>query len=194
MRPLPHQHGSFRPSFVLAGRGTPASATPATAPDPRAATPAVSGATSLASSSGPTEVANGVAGIGRRLVGRLAEVGRRLLAAEDLDVHDVAQVVVVDRRHQQAEHLEALALPGDERVGLGEAAQVDPLAQEVHLGEVVPPALVDDLQHDLALELAGRVGAAGEGPLAGLVVLERLGPDALDQLLGARRPGRGRRR
>ena len=53
-----------------------------------------------------------------------------------------------------AEHREALALPGHQRVLLAHGPQVDALAQVVHLGQVVAPALVDDLQHHLALDLA----------------------------------------
>ena len=58
-----------------------------------------------------------------------------------------------------AEHLEALALPLDQRVLLAHGPQVDALLQVVHLVEVLAPALVDDLQHDLALDLAHGLGA-----------------------------------
>ena len=48
---------------------------------------------------------------------------------DELDVGDETHVVVVDGLHQVAEHLEALSLPRDERVGLRDAAQMDALAQ-----------------------------------------------------------------
>jgi len=69
-------------------------------------------------------------------------------------VEDVAEIVIVDGVEQLAEHREALSLPRDERILLAHGTQVDALAQVVHLGEVVTPALVDDLEHHLALDLA----------------------------------------
>ena len=61
--------------------------------------------------------------------------------------------------HQLLEHREALVFVGDERVDLGEAAQVDALAQVVHVEEVFPPAVVDHLQQDRALEIAHQLVA-----------------------------------
>ena len=49
---------------------------------------------------------------------------------------------------------EALVLVGDEGVDLGEPAEVDALAQVVHLVQVLLPPHVDDLQQDVALERA----------------------------------------
>src|SRR5436305_564953 len=54
---------------------------------------------------------------------------------------------------------------------LGEPAQVDALAQVVHVVEVLAPALVDDLEQQVALDLAQDLGA--DLLLARLV--ERLG-------------------
>src|SRR5579862_1434085 len=112
------------------------------------------------------------------------ELGRRF--AHDLDVEDEAQVVVVDRVHQLAEHLEALPLPRDEGVLLAHRAQVDPLAQVVHLGQMLPPAHVDDAVHDLALQGPRLLGTARQRLGVLLVVVERLGDDALGDLRGAR--------
>jgi len=53
--------------------------------------------------------------------------------------------------HQVAEQAEGFVLVGNERVDLGEAAEVDALAQIVHVKEVLSPALVDDLQEQEAL-------------------------------------------
>ncbi len=70
---------------------------------------------------------------------------------------------------------------------LGHRAQVDALAQVVHVVEVLAPALVDRVQHDEALELAHDVGADAlvrrVAGLLGLVLPARVGEDAVDQLL-----------
>ena len=102
-------------------------------------------------------------------------------------MEDVAQVVVVDDLEQLAEHVVALLLPGVEGVGLHGPAQVDAVLEVVHLGEVVAPAGVHDLQVDVALDLAHRVRAAGHGLAVLLVVVERLLDDGLDEVLGRRR-------
>src|SRR6476661_2346561 len=77
----------------------------------------------------------------------------------DLDVEDEARELLPDRLDQGGEHVEALVLVGDERVLLGEAAEVDALAQVVHVVEVLAPALVDDLEQAEALDLAHELGA-----------------------------------
>jgi hypothetical protein len=74
----------------------------------------------------------------------------------------------------------ALAAVLDERVLLGEGAQVDALAEVVHRLEVLAPALVDGLEDDEALDLARELGA--ERLLALLVRLESV----VDELLGQR--------
>ena len=80
----------------------------------------------------------------RGLVGRLRKVGDLLVEFEQLQVGDVAHVVVVDRLHQVTEHLESLALPGDQRVGLGDAPGGCP-----RVGSPSPArcSAVDDLAH-----------------------------------------------
>ena len=89
-----------------------------------------------------------------------------------------------DGVHEVAEHREALVLVGDQRVDLGEAAQMDALAQVVHLVQVLFPAVVDDLEQDLALQVAHQLRA--QFLLAALVGGQSvLGQDARD-LLAAR--------
>src|SRR3954447_23976979 len=90
----------------------------------------------------------------------------------DLDVEDVAGELLPDRGDQAREHLEALVLVRDKRVDLGEAAQVDALAQVVHVVQVLAPALVDDLEQDVALDLAHQLWA--ELLLALVVRLDRV--------------------
>ena len=123
---------------------------------------------------------------------RLVERGRFLL--HDLDVHHVAHEVLGDRLHHRPEHLVALALPLGERVLLTHRPEVDALLEVVHLLEVLTPALVDDAQHHLALDLAHHVGT--ELGLALLVVSGGLGHDevvegvgvaSLGELLGGQR-------
>ncbi len=69
-------------------------------------------------------------------------------------MHHVLHEVLRDAGHHGAEHLEAFTLPLDERILLPHRPQVDAALQVVHLLEVFPPALVDDAQHHLALDLA----------------------------------------
>ena len=80
-----------------------------------------------------------------------------------------------DALHECAEHLEALALPLGERILLAHRPQVDALLEVVHLLEVLAPALVDDAEHDLALDLAHDAGA--ELGLPTLVVGGRVGDE-----------------
>src|SRR4051794_40652033 len=138
--------------------------------------------------------AAGVRDAGRRPRRLGLEVGR---LDGDLDVEDDAGELLPDRVHELAEHLEALVLVGDERVDLGEPAKVDPLAEVVHLVEVLAPAVVDDLQQDLALEeahellaqllLAAGVGAAGVlGEQRGDLLAVRAGVFGAER--GAERP------
>ena len=129
--------------------------------------------------------------LGHRVLGRGVDrpvevgLGRRLL--DRLDVEDVAEVVVVDDLHELAEHGVALLLPRVEGVGLDGPAQVDAVLEVVHLGQVVAPAGVHDLQVDVALDLAHGLGAARHRLAVLLVVVERLFDDGLDQVLGRRR-------
>ncbi len=127
------------------------------------------------------------AGVGHRVFGRhidgAVEVGLGRLLLYRLDVEDVAQVVVVDDLDELTEHVESLGLPRVEGIGLDRPSQVDAVLQVVHLGQVVTPALVDDLQHHVALDLAHGLGPTGHGLGMLLVVLERLLDDALDQIV-----------
>ena len=102
-------------------------------------------------------------------------------------MHDVTEVVVVDDLEQLAEHGVALLLPRVEGIGLDGPAQVDAVLEVVHLGQVVAPAGVHDLEHHVTLDLAHRLGAARHRLGVRLVVVERLLDDALDEVLG--RPG-----
>ena len=61
--------------------------------------------------------------------------------------------------HELLEHREALVLVRDERVDLREPAEVDSLAQVVHLVEVLAPPVVDHLEQDLALQVAHQLVA-----------------------------------
>jgi hypothetical protein len=45
---------------------------------------------------------------------------------------------------------------------LSDLTKVDAVAQVVHVREVIAPALVEDLEHDVALDLFGGVHAARE--------------------------------
>src|SRR3954453_20965170 len=99
----------------------------------------------------------------------------------DLDVEDHPREVRPDGVHQVGEQLERLVLVGDDRLDLGEPAQVDPLAQVVHVVEVLAPAVVDDLQQQEPLERAHQLVA--ELGLAAVVQGERVGRQALDQVL-----------
>ena len=85
-----------------------------------------------------------------------------------------------DRLAELLEHHVALAAVLDERILLGERAEVDALAEVVHRLEVLAPALVDGLEDDEALDLARELGA--ERLLALVVGLERV----VDELLGQR--------
>ena len=89
-----------------------------------------------------------------------------------LDVEDEAGEVGPDAVHQVPEQLERLVLVGDQRLDLGEAAQADPVLQVVHVVEVLLPALVDDLQQQVALDLAHQLLA--ELLLARVVLGQRL--------------------
>src|SRR5215207_6098577 len=117
----------------------------------------------------------------RRAAAAAPLVGQRAVAVRarhlDLDVVDHPREVRPDAVHQVLEEREALVLVSDERVDLGEPAQVDPLAQVVHVVEVLAPALVDDLQQQEALQRPHQLLA--EIGLALLVELERV----LDQQL-----------
>src|SRR5919198_814258 len=99
----------------------------------------------------------------------------------DLDVVDHPREVRPDGVHQVLEERERLVLVGNDRLDLGEPAQVDALAQVVHVVEVLAPALVDDLQQQVALERAHELLA--EVRLALVIERRRLLDEALGELL-----------
>src|SRR3954468_11283692 len=117
--------------------------------------PAAVGARLVLERAARVGVRPGATGLG---ADRLVAVGALDL---DLDVVDHAREVRPDGVHQVLEERERLVLVGDQRLDLGEPAQVDPLAQVVHVIEMLTPAVVDDLQqqepldlpHDLVAEL-----------------------------------------
>src|SRR6266699_1717930 len=87
----------------------------------------------------------------------VARLPARAVVGDDLEVRDVPDEVVLHARHHRREHVEALALPLGQRILLAHRAQVDALAQVVHLVEVLAPVLVDHREHHAALDLAERV-------------------------------------
>ena len=118
------------------------------------------------------------------LVVEIAIVSLHRLQGGLLDLHrDVEEAEDDLLPNRPAELLEEdvpLAPVLDERVLLRECAQVDSLAQIVHRLQVLAPALVDDLQDEVPLDLAREVGP--ERLLALGVGLERV----LDELLRQR--------
>ena len=83
------------------------------------------------------------------------------------------------------EHHVTLAAVLDERVLLRERPQVDALAQVVHRLEVLAPALVDDLEDHVALDLTRELGA--ELLLTLRVRVERVAHELLDERLAVGR-------
>ncbi len=107
--------------------------------------------------------------------------GRGRVVGDDLEPEDVPDEVVLDAFHHRLEHVEALALPLGERVALTHGAQVDPLAQVVHLIEMLAPLLVDHREHHPALDLAQ--GLLADCGLLGLVLLDRVAVQQLEDRL-----------
>src|SRR4051794_22940142 len=108
--------------------------------------------------------------------------GLAVLALDlDLDVVDHPREVRPDGVHQVGEELERLVLVGDDRLDLGEPAEVDALAQVVHVVEVLAPAVVDDLQQQVALEHPHELLA--EVLLAARVQRDRLLGEVVDELV-----------
>src|SRR3954469_970615 len=99
----------------------------------------------------------------------------------DLDVEDHPREVRPDGVHQVGEQLERLVLVGDDRLDLGEPAQVDAFAQVVHVVQVLAPAVVDDLQQQEPLERAHQLVA--ELGLAPVVEADGVGGEPVDELL-----------
>ncbi len=114
----------------------------------------------------------------------VARLTARCVVGDDLEVRDVPDEVVLHARHHRREHVEALTLPLGQRVLLSHRAQVDALAEVVHLVEVLAPVLVDHREHHAALDLAERV--APDRLLLLLVELHRVVGEHLHDLLAIR--------
>src|SRR5919197_5712742 len=107
---------------------------------------------------------------GRRFAGRIvhderraARRGtpnlRRFLAQDRAQPPEVADDFFVDALLHRLEQREARFLVLDERVALAVAAQADAFLQVVEAVEVVLPLLIDDLQHDVALDALQHLAA-----------------------------------
>ena len=103
------------------------------------------------------------------------------------DAHVVHQRgnLVLDVGLHLFEHVERFDLVLDERVALAIGAQVDAVAQHIHVVEMLHPLLVDDAQHDDLLELAHVVLAKEQ--LAVVIAFLREFLEAFLQLVAAHR-------
>ncbi len=72
---------------------------------------------------------------------------------------EVADRIALHRLDQVGEHLERLALILRQRIALAHRPQADARPEIVHLGEVLPPLVVDDREHDRPLDLGKDIGA-----------------------------------
>src|ERR687897_253725 len=119
-----------------------------------------------------------------RVGGRVPDVARLTaggVVGDDLEMRHVADEVFLHAGHHRREHVEAFALPLGQRILLSHRAQVDALAQVVHLVEVLAPVLVDHREHHAPLDLAQRVAA--DRLLFLLVELHRVVGEYLHDLL-----------
>ena len=98
----------------------------------------------------------------------------------DRDVEEREDDLLPNRLPELLEEGVPLAAILDERVLLRERAEMNALAEVVHRLQVLAPALVDDLEDHVALDVAGELG--GELLLPVGVRLERV----LDELFGER--------
>src|SRR5690606_9743479 len=103
-----------------------------------------------------------------------------LFLTADANVTEELDDLVLNVRQQRLEELKGLALVLLLGVLAGIAAQADALAQAVHLGEMLLPERVENLQGDLLLELA-HIGAYFRALV--LVVLRDRLENALAQTL-----------
>src|SRR5262245_62387056 len=105
--------------------------------------------------------------LGRRVVhrqrggapGRGPRPDRRLLVQHRTKVEEIPDHLFLDARLHVLEEREALLLVLDERVALAVAAQADAFLEMVEAVEVVLPLLVDDLEHDIALDAPQQLSA-----------------------------------
>ena len=153
--PDPHQHGSLRPICSCSSTRRCCDG-PAPPPRPRrrrrSRAPAPPEALGWSSGVPPEYVQRRPAsappgrgaGAGRRPPPSISTSTLKIIRAKS------DQIVFI----RSVEEREGLVLVGDERIDLGEPAQVDALAQVVHVVEVLAPALVDDLQQQVALQRA----------------------------------------
>ena len=165
--PLPHGHGSFRPTFGSSRRTVLMTSSPPVRSGLRLAGAALNTDGGVAAAAqrdgrGAPRRAPGRRGVLRGDGAQPPEVAHHLLA------HPVVHVL---------EEGVALLLVLDERIALAVAAQPDALLQVVEAVEVVLPLDVHDLQHDVALDAAQQLGrrpaapcpcsASRRGPTAG---------------------------
>ena len=139
--------------------------------------------TSLVVLAGRDDARPGVGDLGAHRLELLLRVVALLVVLLDLDVEveQEADRLRLDAVHDGGEHVEALALVLHERVALGVRAQVDALAQVVHLVEVLAPLAVEHGEDDAPLELAHDLLA--DLVLATGVGLVRVDLEGLDQLV-----------
>src|SRR5919198_603871 len=88
----------------------------------------------------------------RRAARRRTTNLRRLFRQNRPQPPEIADDLLVDALFHRLEQREALFLVLDERVALAVAAQADSFFQVVEAVEVILPLLIDDLQHDVALD------------------------------------------
>ena len=102
---------------------------------------------------------------------RLGLHGLLLLRRDDADVVHERRDLIHDRAFHFLEHVQRFDLVLGERVALAVRAQVDAVAQHVHVVEVLHPLRVDDAEHDDFFELAHVLFA--EQQLSLLIAFER---------------------
>ena len=81
------------------------------------------------------------------------------VGAENLHAEEEADGVFLELEHHGFEHVEGLALVGDQRILLRIAAQADAFFEVVHGEQVIFPQAVDHAEHDHALVIAHGLGA-----------------------------------
>src|SRR4051794_91115 len=78
--------------------------------------------------------------------------GRRLFGDDRTQTPQVGDRLRVDPLLHLLEHLEAFLLVLDKRIALAVAAQPDAFLQMIEAVEMILPLLIDDLEHDVALD------------------------------------------